>query len=173
MQVTLCGQHYPVIADTGADQSAMTLPLFRRLSAPPRLRPYSEKVSLFGTSGRAVGQLSILAALQPTVRGVTLHGEFMADFLVVDGDSEAIVLVGTCCWTRPVWWVFLIRLRCVRPATLSSLTRPSLNVRLLKGLPLLFRLSIACLCRNVMACCLICLVPTLYWIVLATFQRVR
>ena len=90
MKVTICGQQFPVIADTGADKSAMTLPLYRRLSGAPRLRPYSGKVSLFGTEGRAVGQLSILAALQPTVHGVALCGEFLADFLVVDGVSEAI-----------------------------------------------------------------------------------
>jgi hypothetical protein len=86
----LCGLVLPVIADTGADQSAMTLPLFRRLVGAPRLRPCAGKVSLFGTEGRVAGQLSLMIALYPTVHGVRLSGELMVDFLVVEGDTEAI-----------------------------------------------------------------------------------
>lgn len=90
MRATLCGLQLPVIADTGADQSAMTLPLFRRLQGTPLLRPYAGKVSLFGTEGRVAGQLSLMVSLRPTVHGVILDGELMIDFLVVEGDTEAL-----------------------------------------------------------------------------------
>jgi hypothetical protein len=90
MRALVCGQQFSVVADTGADKSAMSLPLFRRLQGAPRLQPHCGSVSLFGTVGRAVGKLTISVALQPTVHGVTLYGESLVDFLVVDGTEEAI-----------------------------------------------------------------------------------
>ena len=91
MQATLCGQQFSVIADTGADKSAMTLSLYRRLHGAPRLQPPpAGEVMLFGTVAKVSGRFSIAIALQPTVRGVTLHGEVMVDFLVVEGDADAI-----------------------------------------------------------------------------------
>ena len=47
MRATVCGQQFSVVADTGADQSAMTLPLYRRLHGA---LPYNHTVIAFHSS---------------------------------------------------------------------------------------------------------------------------
>jgi len=171
MQATLCGLVLPVIADTGADQSAMTLPLFRRLQGAPRLRPFAGKVSLFGTDGRAVGQLSLMVALRPTVHGVVLSGELLVNFLVVEGDSEAVCFGRDLWGTRPILLGFFTRQRCVGQMISTSLRASWLWGEAAMGLfHLSCRRSVAFLCRNVMDYCHIRLDLSRCWIVRVKYR---